>query len=58
MKKEQENIILNYNLNVIENKLTIPKNELTKVDLIISDIIEKTNLSVFDIYDLDIKITK
>jgi hypothetical protein len=52
MNNVQENLKLNYNLNIIENKLTIPKTELKNVKLIITTIIEKTNLSVFDVYDL------
>lgn len=58
MNNVQENLKLNYNLNIIENKLTIPKTELKNVKLIITTIIEKTNLSVFDVYDLDLVIIK
>lgn len=58
MNNVQENLTLNYNLNIIENKLTIPKTELKNVKLIITTIIEKTNLSVFDVYDLDLVIIK
>ncbi len=52
--KENNEVI--YEFDSEKNLLIIPKKELNNIDIIISKLKAKTELSFFEIYDLELKI--
>jgi len=48
----------NFELDTKERVLTLPKSELRNINLIVSKIVAKTNLSVFEISEYNLKVLK